>query len=663
MKAATMVRVSTKTIALLASLLLLGTISYGQTQPWPLKRTIDLSSGFGDFRANRFHAGVDLRTGGADGARIYSPVDGHIWRAKMSYRGYGKGLYVKGDDDHFYIFAHLSKFNKTIQSAVVSHQFERERYYVDIYFPKDSIPVRKGELIGYSGQTGIGAPHLHFEKRSPDNVPINPLNHGFKLDDKVAPTFERIGFHLLDDRSLFSDGRRKFFLPVIRVKSGVYRLDSVLHINAPFGVLTHCYDQKRVGGMRQAVHQLRLTIDSVPYYKSSLDSLPFEVGPVVNFVYDPVEAANNEKRVRRLYRSVDNDIINTGAGSVYAGKMPGRCAYGSDTPGRVGVHHAELTAEDVAGNRSILTFDFRWSENDTMPSFTPPSNWMDGDGDDYRVVSSDVTEYGLVTQISRSGATEHLFFQPHLPTDSKADLKDLLLTFHQGRLLSKGICVEAIGWEGDTELTCDNQIFRAVLPASKAYGARFLGASIAPTPPNGRVRLVSKAYELLPEAFPLRGEFEVSIKLDPDQPANKHTGLCWFDKKEQEWVWIDEDTENDGLAAGESLGGGLFAAIIDTTAPTVTKLNLKSGHKYWNRQPRVKCLIEDNLSGFENDLNIDARVDGRYILPELDFESGEFVGLMRKPLKLGRHELTLAVTDRAGNRTEHRVSFDVIKKQ
>jgi hypothetical protein len=49
-------------------------------------------------------------------------------------------------------------------------------------------------------------------------------------------------------------------------------------------------------------------------------------------------------------------------------------------------------------------------------------------------------------------------------------------------------------------------------------------------------------------------------------------------------------------------------------------------------------------------------------LPELDTESGDFVGLMRDPLALGKHELTISVVDRAGNRTERRVEFDVIKR-
>ena len=180
-----------------------------------MKGDIDLSSGYGDYRSGgRFHVGLDLRTGGQIGAKVYSPVDGHVWRVRMSYRGYGKGLYLKGDDGPIYVFGHLSGFNETIQRAVTDEQFRQKRYFVDLQFPADSIPVKAGQLIAYSGQTGAGGPHLHFEKRTGDNIPLNPFNHGFRLGDRTPPTFKRVGIHLLDDRSLFSGGLREIFLPV-----------------------------------------------------------------------------------------------------------------------------------------------------------------------------------------------------------------------------------------------------------------------------------------------------------------------------------------------------------------------------------------------------------------------------------------------------------------
>ena len=127
-------------------------------RPWPVKREIDLSSGFGDLRPNRFHAGVDIRTGGQIGTKIYSPVNGYVWRIKMSYLGYGKGLYVIGDDGHIYVYGHLDNFSSKIDKIVKQAQLKSRRYYLDLTFEKTEIPIKQGEFIAFSGRTGSNAP-------------------------------------------------------------------------------------------------------------------------------------------------------------------------------------------------------------------------------------------------------------------------------------------------------------------------------------------------------------------------------------------------------------------------------------------------------------------------------------------------------------------------
>ena len=649
-----MIRVSTKPTALLAALLLLGTAVWGQGQPWPLKRTIDLSSGFGDIRVNRFHAGVDLRTGGEIGAEVYSPVDGYVWRVKMSYRGYGKGLYVKAEDDHLYVFGHLSGFSKMIETAVREHQFHRERYYADIYFREDSLPIKRGQLIGYSGQSGVGAPHLHFEKRSPDNVPINPLTHGFELADRTPPTFERIGFQLQDDYSLFPDDRRRLFLPVTRAGSGRYELDTVVYLDAPFGVLADCYDQMRPGGMRQSVYQLTLLIDDIPYFESVLDSLPFEIGPVVNLVFDPTEAVNDEKRVRRLFdrtrqvQQANLSFCRRGGGG-----------YGRNMTG--GVHEGLIVGEDSWGNRAELGFRFMIAGQDSAASLHEKPNYQIFEDKSLQIVDYHVCEDGLITCVTAGRESGCFFLRPVLPIQSSINEQDLAMLLHEGQLQAAGVQLEVVGWGRDDLFSADGGLFRVSLPPNTLYRPRIMAVEKMAASDSLQPFLASDIYRLQPEAFPVRHEFEVSIKLDPGDADNLYTGLCWYDKSEEEWVWIDEDTAHADLAAGPSFGGGLFAALIDTTAPTITGLNLKQGHKYTNEQPPVKFVLEDNLSGFEDDRSIDIRIDGQWLLPELDIESGDFVATLRKPLELGRHVLTVWVVDRAGNRTERRVEFDIIK--
>ena len=360
----------------LVFVLLLFSVSL-QAEDWPVKRKIDLSSGFGDYRQNRFHTGVDIRTGGKSGESIYSPVDGYIHRIRTSYTGYGKGLYIKGDNGYIYVFAHLKAFDAPIDSVVKHAQLAAKRYYQDLYLPKDSLRVKKGDFLGYSGQTGAGAPHLHFEKRTADNLPLNPLNHDFALEDNIAPTFEKIGFKQLENDQLFDNGIRDIELDVFKNRTnGNYYLDTVLYFKNSFGIFTSVYDQMRQGGMRQTAYSAKLYIDDELYYESVFDTLNFDVQRSVNFEYEYSHAIDGEKRVRRLYHNYGNEYEGSSSPNNSDGII------GRDNSLEPGYHKVRIVAADCFGNVSTLHFDFIWTGIEEL--FTLDSNvYNEGLGHDF----------------------------------------------------------------------------------------------------------------------------------------------------------------------------------------------------------------------------------------------------------------------------------------
>ena len=348
-----MYTISARLIKPLIIILLLLSFNTLLASEWPIKKEIDLSSGFGDFRENRFHTGIDIRTGGKIGTQIFAPVSGYILRVRTAYTGYGKGLYLRGDDGFIYVFGHLHDFEPRIDSLIKTTQRDTKRYFQDIALPKGQLKIKKGDFLGYTGQTGAGAPHLHFEKRTADNFPLNPLKNGFSLNDKIKPIFSKIGFKMLDDYALFDNGRRELeFTPKFDSVSQNYYLDTLLYFNNPFGLFAGVFDQMRKGGMQQSVYKLTLKIDNKEFYAVTFDTIDFETQRAVNFRYEYLQAVNNEKRVQRLYNADGHDY----KGAVSQNKSNGKIGYKKNIT--YGHHSAEIIAEDCFGNKRSLLFDF-----------------------------------------------------------------------------------------------------------------------------------------------------------------------------------------------------------------------------------------------------------------------------------------------------------------
>ena len=762
---------------LMTLLLLLGTSVYPAGQSWPLKREVDLSSGFGDFRENRFHAGLDIRTGGKIGSKIYSPVDGWVWRVRTSYIGYGKGLYVKDAAGRFYVYGHMSDFAPKIDKIVKKTQYDTKRYNTDLTFPKDSIPVKKGEFLGLTGQTGAGAPHLHYEVRSPENRPLNPLKEGWTINEKIRPTFERIGFTLVDDSSIFDDGARMKYFDVKRTNTGQYTLDTVLFINAPFGISTEVYDQMKARGMRQAVYSLTLAIDGVTLYKSVLDSLDFEQGPSVNLEYDYAEAAEGRTRTRRLFHCNGNIYPGSSANGNHGG------IFGAGEYPAVDFHNGEITAVDAFGNTSVLNFRFFWgppddfyefdtimaADNKTPVAYLKPrypelklgadsinleyfasgtdrfidtenlielhkeadgwlSFWPDPnyggasaifmflpdsrlvkrfpDGSvRYEQVMDSVTKFlyhihypptvPLKYQLTDDGLAvrrqwdgiymgkadlklagnmfEKTFTAPQrwesdcfvyfIPTDSITDPITTIITGEpMNDTLPTYIC--KIGDKKNGAVLYDG-VFRVGVSSDDLYEPRLIEINTKQIGQRSKPTPVSKSYRILPEAFVTKQPFTVELRVDSSVENPDKTGLCWWDEKEREWVWINDDsltTGLDGLARGKSQGGGVFAALTDNAPPRIRNVNITNGSTVPTTWPEVRFDLVDSLSGIADDRSIEVRINDEWLIPEYDPERETLVAKPYRQVTPGDCKLTISVVDRVGNRTELSRKFRVVEK-
>ncbi|MFH1699822.1 MAG: M23 family metallopeptidase [Candidatus Zixiibacteriota bacterium] len=316
---------------------------------WPLKLQKQFSSGFGDTRPGRFHMGVDLRTGGKEGARVYAPEDGYVVRIKTSYNGYGKGLYLKGNSGRIYVFGHLQKYNWDIGTYLQKRQIESERYYQDISLESDELRIKKGDFIARSGQTGAGAPHLHFEIRDENQIPLNPLYFNVEVNDKAAPEFEAVWLTCLDNYSLFEDGsREKKFIPKKSDNSGRFVIADTIVVSGRFGIKAAVSDIITSGSFTLGASKLVLYIDGKIYYAVDYRQISYDE----NF-YSLLDKDTDQrkvedyKRVYLLYRRMGNKF----SGCLTPANDDGTIEFSS-----YGFHDIRIEAFDASGNRQSLDF-------------------------------------------------------------------------------------------------------------------------------------------------------------------------------------------------------------------------------------------------------------------------------------------------------------------
>lgn len=265
----------------------------------PMKIPMSLSATFGEIRSNHFHGGLDLRVGGEVGEPVYAAAEGYVSRVKVSPWGGGKHIYLTHPNGLRTVYMHLDGYAGELAKFVHDYQYSHRLFAFDVDLPQDSIKVKKGQLIGYAGNTGSsGGPHLHYEIRFADNdQPINPLYFGIEYSDPLPPTIANVKLYPAGKSTLI-DGVSKEWIQTSSRKVGkrymAVTADSVT-VSGRFYVGIYAYDKMDKDSRKNGVERIEIYVDGGLWAIYSVPSYIYEETRAINAQIDYQQYQKNKE--------------------------------------------------------------------------------------------------------------------------------------------------------------------------------------------------------------------------------------------------------------------------------------------------------------------------------------------------------------------------------
>jgi hypothetical protein len=318
----------------------------------PLKIPLSLSANFGELRADHFHSGLDIKTQGATGKEVVATASGYVYAITVSPGGFGRALYIRHPSGYSTVYGHLEKFSDKIEEYVKDVQYGKKSFLVTLYPTGDRFPVKQGEIIAFSGNSGSsGGPHLHYEiRKSEGEIPVNPLLFDFGTSDKIKPVIEKLVVYPVNKNTLINSQNKKKWIKVVG-GNGKYTIpdDTEISISGLAGFGIRSFDLIDEGTNKCSVYSIELHIDSICLFRYVMDAFSFSESRYINSHIDYDAYQRDNVYIERTF-VLPNDKL-----SVYK-TLVNRGIFRFDDDR---IHKAEIIVTDMNGNKSTLLFKVR----------------------------------------------------------------------------------------------------------------------------------------------------------------------------------------------------------------------------------------------------------------------------------------------------------------
>jgi hypothetical protein len=679
--------------------------SAGRHYVWPTDASCLVTSSFGEYRSNHIHAGLDVKTWGSEGWKVFAVDSGSVVRVEATPYGYGRALVVRLHNGMKVLYAHLSRFSEPIEEIIRMEQRRAGRFAVALEFEPGFLPVARGETVAFTGSTGAGGgPHLHFEVWDRNGDAVNPMSLGFAVTDGIWPTLRALAFTPLDFGSFVEGDFETRIVPLRKTARGRYTMTSKVRAWGDVGIALSAFDMLNGAATRIAPYRTRLFVDEKPVFSETYDRFPQSITRQIRLERDYRLDLEGKGVFDKLYVDAGNTLpfyqppaFRSGVLSCWdaPGKPRGSTALPADTADAVsgpcplspGDHAFRIEVSDYSGNVSIATGTLSMIPLSRTIARTelPKRGWSGGipggtlppRADVHREFIDDCLKFrvvfdGPVADIPRlmvglngwsktqvellpKSAGEFIGVMPLDENVTGTMTTELRYASETG--MEKKVCdtlqVYSITPDYGGTMFSPDGIFRVDFPPQSVYKPVWGTIRMEPVPE--KTFGLGRRYWV--EPADLSPGNPVNLVFDPGGACGREakTGI-YASKRYGGWSYLDSHWENGQLTAW-TRDLMKFSAFADTVAPSLWGISPAPGAVLNGKTPVISMRFSDGLSGVTDEDNYGIRLDGAKLVMEYNPRWGKAFHRMESPLAPGKHAIEAWVRDHAGNLTEDRREF------
>lgn len=642
---------------------------------WPLEGKTNISSGFCDYRQQHYHGGIDISTGGKEGLPVRAPDSGHVMRITTSYWGYGKALYIQMADGRIAVCGHLSEFSPEITEYVESNQYAAKRYEQNLWPGPTEIPVGRGEIVAKTGQTGAGPPHLHFEIRTGDNRPLNPLRYAFDAPDGIAPSI----------KSVTLEPRQPDRLNVLpsRVDGGLSpktyaftgppsarAFADTPSIAGKVGVVVETSDAISAPRWTVSAYICRLLVNGVLVAAIHEDSINYDDTRLINLHRSYTGRPGIAERPINMFRLPGNrlwhygPLVNDGWLELDKTVMPG-------------TNDVRIEVEDAAGNKSVAEFKILAQELIETGEQTAIPPAAEGAGRSIEIVPREWARNGLFVTLKHGIESRATYFADRQMTQPLDALKiksespvvwlpadaligDTIWIESDSTAAPQAIGVHAMSGANGGALESSDGKARVHFSPGDLYESAYL--QFAPETLSAKSRsTVSAAYNLTPSDIPFAHTAQLTIDLQ-DAAHPERLAIYSYRPDNNGWSHVGGEDHRTADSISCDIGSpGIFAVLSDSKPPTIQDVQPGKGAPSKDSRPWIRFAMFDDLSGIGSDADVLMTIDGEWTLVEYDPDTRQAKARPRQALTPGEHKVAISVKDRAGNEQSFLRILNIVK--